>query len=101
MNKAIELPDQTSLGIWVVFRGYEYNSTSVSEQLVDKEFGGPKKAGPGETPNSQQWFNAMLTFLRAKNLARVADPSNAEYAEIKQLEMSGAGNDAVKKAMCS
>ena len=73
------------------------SSASASEQWM-KNLGVLKKAGPGETPNSQRWFNTMLTFLESKNLAWVIDPDNSDFKEMKNLEMEAAGEDAAKQA---
>ena len=73
------------------------SSASASEQWM-KNLGVLKKAGPGETPNSQRWFNTMLTFLEAKNLAWVVEPDNREYDTMKTLEKAAAGDDKAKQA---
>ena len=73
------------------------SSTSASEQWM-KNLGVLKKPGPGETPNSQRWFNTMLTYLESKNLAWVVEPGKQEYADMKALEMTAAGDDKAKKA---
>ena len=61
-----------------------------------KNLGVLKKAGPGETPNSQRWFNTMRTYLESKNLAWVVEPDNKDY--MKALEKAAAGDDKAKKA---
>ena len=73
------------------------SSASASEQWM-KNLGVLKKAGPGETPNSQRWFNTMLTFLISKNLAWVVEPGNEDFKEMKRLEKAACGEDEAKKA---
>ena len=73
------------------------SSASASEQWM-KNLEVLKKAGPGETPNSQRWFNTMLTYLESKNLAWVVDPNNEDFKETKRLEKAVAGEDEAKKA---
>ena len=63
-----------------------------------KNLGVLKKPGPGETPNSQRWFNTMRTFLISKNLAWVVEPENDTFKEMKRLEKAACGDDAAKKA---
>ena len=63
-----------------------------------KNLGVLQKAGPGETPNSQRWFNTMLTFLISKNLAWVVEPGNEDFKEMKRLEKAACGEDEAKKA---
>ena len=55
------------------------SSVSASEQWM-KNLGVLKKPGPGETPNSQRWFNTMLTYLESKNLAWVVETENMQEA---------------------
>ena len=73
------------------------SSASAGEQWM-KNLGVLKKAGPGETPNSQRWFNTMLTYLESKNLAWVVDPDNKDFKEMKRLEKAAAGDDKCKQA---
>ena len=73
------------------------SSGSAGEQWM-KNLGVLKKAGPGETPNSQRWFNTMRTYLESKNLAWVVEPDNMQARKMKKLEKAACGDDAAKKA---
>jgi len=74
------------------------NSASSGHEDVSRIVGVLKKAEPNETSNNYKWFNKMRTHLAGRGLAWVIEPTNSEYAEMKELEMQACGDDKAKQA---
>jgi len=74
------------------------NSASSGHEDVSRIVGVLKKAEPNETSNNYKWFNKMRTHLAGRGIAWVIEPTNSEYAEMKELEMQACGDDKAKQA---